>query len=204
MKDSANSDVWQCETGIPVHTVLVHRAVPLRIIHVRCRQLQKPLIDGDTASMSSLLSSPYLRPTRHALNCSSGTGCIESSKCCSFTAWGGKTVELGKNCDSDDGWTLSVCLKADKNTRTGVSSICLGDLSYFGRGFRPFSSLWRDNSGFWLQPLSSKKCWDFYRDLCVFLPEGPPIPAEYHLTFPFIFLPTTSLFIARNLVDWFW
>ena len=63
---------------------LVHHAVPLGIIHVRCGQLRKPLVDGNMALMSSLLLSPYLRLTCHALNCSSGTGCIESSKCCSL------------------------------------------------------------------------------------------------------------------------
>ena len=105
--------------------------------------------------------------------------------------------------DSGDGWTLSVCLKADKNTQTGGSSTCLGALSYLG-GVSGLSVVCEGTTlVFWPQPLSSKKCWDFYSDLCVFLPEGPPIPTEYHLIFPFLFLPTTSLFIARNLVDWF-
>ena len=77
----------QGENGIPVYTGNpAHHAIPLGIILVRRGQLRKRLVDGDMALMSSLLSSPYLRLTCHALNCSSGTGCIESSKCCSLIA----------------------------------------------------------------------------------------------------------------------
>ena len=94
-------------------------------------------------------------------------------------------------------------LKADKNTQTGVSSTCLGDLSYFG-GVSDLSLVSEGTAlVFWPSPVTSKKCWDFYRDLCVFLPEGPPVPSESHLAFPFLFLPAASLFIARNLVGWF-